>query len=349
MLLSLPSQDLSGSSVVGVGVLRRPYSALTAVESMNIELAPSIPYRVIADCFRDHSIALFLGAAASFVGAPSNMALPSGMELAKLLVERSEYPGALSDPLTKVAQYLEEVPADREYILTTVAKHFCEQLNPEYQSSLTQFLAGIPSPLIPRLIITTNYDTLVERVLEERSTPYLAVSHILKGSRYAGRLLCYKSLKTPLDGSNIQTRHQVEDQLIDLNYQGVHPVLIYKMNGTAWLRSGNAMLDSVVLTENDYIDFLAQDILSRIPDTILGLLRASRLLFLGYALEDWNFRVLLRKLQLIQRQDRENPRRHWAFLLAADNVETKFWDKRGVNLYPVSLDVCLCHLAQNLQ
>jgi hypothetical protein len=316
---------------------------------MNGEPAPSVPYRVIADCFRDRSIALFLGAAASFVGAPCNMALPSGTELAKLLVERSEYPGALSDPLTKVAQYLEEIPADREYILSTVATRFCEQVNPEYESSLTKFLAGVPSAVIPRLIITTNYDTLVERVLEKRTIPYLVVSHVLKGSRYAGRLLCYKSLQTPLDSSNIQTRHQVEDQLIELNYQGVQPVLLYKMNGTAWLRSGKVMLDSVVLTENDYIDFLAQDILSRIPDTILGLLRASRLLFLGYALEDWNFRVLLRKLQLIQRQDKENLRRHWAFLLGADNVETRFWDKRGVNLYPVSLDICLSHLAQDLQ
>jgi len=316
---------------------------------MNGEPAPSIPYRVIADCFRDHSVALFLGAAASFVGAPTDMALPSGMELAKLLVERSEYPGALSDPLTKVAQYLEEVPADREYILSTVAARFCEHIDPEYQSALTQFLAGVPTAIIPRLIITTNYDTLVEGALEKRQLPYLVVSHILKGSRYAGRLLCYESLRSPLDGSNIQTRQQVEDHLLELSDQGVHPVLIYKMNGTAWLRSGKTMLDSVVLTENDYIDFLAQDILGRIPDTILELLRASRLLFLGYALEDWNFRVLLRKLQLIQRHDRENARRHWAFLLGADNVETRFWDKRGVNLYPVSLDVCLSHLAQDLK
>ena len=248
---------------------------------MNTEPIQNVPYRVIADCFKDHSIALFLGSAASFFGAPTDMALPSGMALAKLLVERSEYPGSLSDPLTKVAQYLEEVPADREYILSTVAARFCESINPEYQSALTRFLAVVPSAMIPKLIITTNYDTLVEGVLEKRKIPYLVVSHILKGSRYAGRLLSYSSLQNPLDTSNIQTRQQVENYLLEMSDQGIDPILIYKMNGTAWLRTGKTMLDSVVLTENDYIDFLAQDILSRIPDTILGLLRASRLLFLG--------------------------------------------------------------------
>lgn len=72
------------------------------------------------------------------------------------------------------------------------------------------------------------------------------------------------------------------------------------------------------------------------------------MLFLGYALEDWNFRVLLRKLQLIQRQERDFALRHWAFLLKADDVEAKFWDRRGVNVYPISLDVVLSNLGQKL-
>jgi hypothetical protein len=289
----------------------------------------------------------FLGAAASFVGAPSEMSLPSGAALTQLLVERSEYPGLLSDPLTKVAQYLEEIPADRDYILTTVFRRFFEQVHPEYRSSLTEFLTEIPSALVPGLIITTNYDILVERALEKRGIPYLAISHILKGSKYAGRLLCYQSLRTPLDASNIQTRAQVDRQLQELEGQGALPVLIYKMHGTAWLHSGGAMLDSIVLTENDYIDFLAQDILNRIPGKILEIMRTCRLLFLGYALEDWNFRVLLRKLQLIQRREMDNVRRHWAFLLGADDVELKFWERRGVNLYQHPLDAFLSNLRQN--
>ena len=68
------------------------------------------------------------------------------------------------------------------------------------------------------------------------------------------------------------------------------------MHGTAMLGFRDAVVDSVVLTENDYVDFFAQDLLNKIPAKILELLRTARLLFLGYALEDWNFRVLLRKL-----------------------------------------------------
>jgi hypothetical protein len=308
----------------------------------------TVPYKIIADCFRDRSVVPFLGAGASFVGAPEGEALPSGPALARLLVEQSDYPGALTDPLTKVAQYLEEIPSDRDYILTTLSRRFVEQVNSEYQSALTQFLDQIPAQTIPELIITTNYDVLVEGALEKRGLPYMAISHIMKGSKYAGRLLCSRSLSTPLDDSNIQTRKQIENELSDLEGKGSRPTLIYKMNGTARLRCGGALLDSVVLTENDYIEFLAQDILNRIPGRILDLLRTNRLLFLGYSLEDWNFRVLLRRLQMFQRRENDSTHRHWAFLLGADDVEVKFWERRGVNLYQKSLDIVLSNLRQNI-
>jgi hypothetical protein len=87
-----------------------------------------IPYKVIGDCFRDRTVVPFLASAASFVGARTEESLPSGSGLTHLLVEPEEYPGSLSDPLTKVAQYLEEVQADRGYILTTLCKRFFEEV-----------------------------------------------------------------------------------------------------------------------------------------------------------------------------------------------------------------------------
>lgn len=140
---------------------------------------PSVPYGVIADCFKERTVVPFLGAAASFVGADADSVLPSGVALAQLLVARAaDYPGPLTDPLTKVAQYLQEVPADREYLLTTISRRFFEQVQPTYRTALTDFLREMPAALLPRLIVTTNYDVLVERALEARAIPYLAVSHI---------------------------------------------------------------------------------------------------------------------------------------------------------------------------
>jgi hypothetical protein len=306
-----------------------------------------VPYDIIADCFRNHTVVPFLGSAASFVGTPSDISLPGGAAFARSLAQKSSYPGAPTDALTKIAQYLEEIPADRTYLLSTVYEKFSEGIAPQYSSAVTDFLTKLPASVFPRLIVTTNYDVLVERVLEQRSLAYFALSHIMRGSK-SGRLLCYRTIQAQLTASDVQTVRQVEEYLLEQEAAGTPPILLYKMHGTAWLRCSGTLLDSVVLTENDYIDFFAQDQLNRIPTKILELLRTSRLLFLGYALEDWNFRVLLRKLQSVQRRGTDSAQRHWACLLDSDPVEVKFWEKRGVNVYEQSLEVMLTKLLQYL-
>lgn len=94
-------------------------------------------------------------------------------------------------------------------------------------------------------------------------------------------------MSAPLSTGNIKTVRQVEDQLLEWQERNELPVFVYKMHGTARMRctDSDSVLDSLVLTENDYVDFFAQDILNRIPTKIVDILRRSRLLFLGYALE----------------------------------------------------------------
>ncbi|HEV7215973.1 MAG TPA: SIR2 family protein [Chloroflexota bacterium] len=303
--------------------------------------SPAIPYGIIAECFRTHTIIPFLGSAASFVGAPADAALPSGKAFAQLLAEKSGYPGPVTDALTKVAQFLEEIPADRTFLLDEVMSRFLLGVPADYQSAFTEFLAHLPVEHMPRLFLTTNYDTLVERTLERRGLPYLAIAHVMRGSKYSGRLVCYDTLDCPLDEAAILPVRRLEEQLLDLETRKPSRIIIYKMHGTALLAGSAGMLDSVVLTENDYIEFLAGDTFQKIPLTIVRALRANRLLFLGYALEDWNFRVLLRRIAMLQQQARAGQHRHWACTLNADDVETKFWERRGVNLYNQSLEVFL--------
>ena len=56
--------------------------------------------------------------------------------------------------------------------------------------------------------------------------------------------------------------------------------------------------DSLVLTEDDYFDYLIGVTRNRelIPKEILGALANSALLFLGFQIDDWDFRVLFRSL-----------------------------------------------------
>jgi len=300
----------------------------------------------MADCFRTHTVVPFLGSAASFVGAPAEGALPSGKAFARLLAEKSGYPGPVTDALTKIAQFLEEIPADRSFLLGEVMERFDHGVPPDYRTAFTDFLTQLPIEGMPRLILTTNYDTLVERIFERRGIPYLVISHVMRGSKYAGRLIVYNALDQPLDSTTILPPRRIEEQLAELNTRTPPPIIVYKMHGTARLLAESGMLDSVVLTENDYIEFLAGDTLQRIPLAVLKTLRTSRLLFLGYSLEDWNFRVLLRRLSMLQQQEQSGQQRHWACILHADEVETRFWERRGVNLYHQSLDVFLARLGE---
>ena len=57
--------------------------------------------------------------------------------------------------------------------------------------------------------------------------------------------------------------------------------------------------ESLVLTENDYLDFLVGISENRnqlLPDKIQDALASTSLLFLGYSLTDWDFRVIFRSI-----------------------------------------------------
>lgn len=267
-----------------------------------------------------------------------------------MLAKAASYPGSEEDPLSKIAQFFEEVQGDRSMLLQRVVSIFGPGLPGDYSTAATEFFRTIPDDCMPRLIVTTNYDILVERALEARKRPYLAIAHIARNSKYSGRFLCYDALNRRIDDC-IWTRTKLEDHLQDANEDTSPPVLLYKIHGTAQAARGpNDLIDSVVLTESDYIEFIEDERLNKIPPAILKTLRESSLLFLGYSLEDWNFRVLIQRLQRIQQQKRAGTVRHWACRLMEkqDEVEKTFWATRGVNLYSRPLQDFLAALLSEL-
>jgi len=63
--------------------------------------------------------------------------------------------------------------------------------------------------------------------------------------------------------------------------------------------------ETLVLTEDDYFDFLVNVPQVGIPPLVQEVLSATSLLFVGYSLADWNFRVLFRGfVELTQPSDR---------------------------------------------
>jgi len=316
-----------------------------------MQYVDAVPYFVIADCLRQKEVVLFVGAAASSIGHPATAAtppLPMAEDLARVLRTVADYPGAPADALTKVAEYLVGATAGRHFVLRTISDLFYDRVDDDYSSALTEFLSSLPIECIPRLIITTNYDLLIERTLEKRGIPYVAISHFNE-EPHPGALVTYTSLDGRIEPPAVK-KSEIDARFTSGLY--ADSVIVYKMHGSVHsIRRGReSFFDSIILTETDYVNFLADNFISRIPSVVMKYLGDCHLLFLGYSLQDWNFRVLLERVYRVSRAGRRVAgNKHWACLLSEDRVEKEFWQRRDVRTCAVSLDIFLEHLLREVQ
>ena len=79
---------------------------------------------------------------------------------------------------------------------------------------------------------------------------------------------------------------------------GYDGLILYKMHGSFLDRLDSEKLPPIIVTEDDYIQLLTvvggKDI--GVPRPILRRIIPSTLLFLGYSLEDWDFRTIYKGL-----------------------------------------------------
>jgi SIR2-like domain len=90
------------------------------------------------------------------------------------------------------------------------------------------------------------------------------------------------------------------------------------------------------VTEDDYIDLISAlgDHELGVPQVVRTEMTYSTLLFLGYSLEDWDFRALYKSLLMTQLPDNTN-RKSIAIQKGASDEWTKFWIAKGVDIYDV--------------
>src|SRR5262245_37780972 len=203
---------------------------------------------------------------APFVGAGACYGiLPLGSTVAREWAEREHFPLGDSENLARVAQY---IAVKRSPLIAKT--RMVERLkgpHPNYDDpeELHRVLAELPIPLY----ITTNYDDFMTRALERANRS--CIRDYCRWNDYLQRLHSDSERAEPTEGSPI----------------------VYHLHGY------DKVPASLVLTEDDYLDFLVnltqkEDL---IPLYILRMMTQCSLLFLGYALADWDFRVIFRWLQ----------------------------------------------------
>jgi len=184
------------------------------------------------------------------------------------------------------------------------------------------------------LIVSTSYDLSLERAFLEAGEEFDVVSYLAAG-RNRGTFCHIRpdGTGTPIEIPNeYATELSLERRTIILKLHGqVDPGV-----ERAW--------ESFVVTEDDYIDYLARsDVANVVPVALAAKLRRSHFLFLGYTMADWNLRLLLSRLW----GDQPLTYRSWAVQPDAKPLEREFWRRRDVDVFEVSFEHCVATLAQH--
>lgn len=304
------------------------------------------PYGVIWNCLKLGKVVPFLGAGASLVGRASSESwnpsrptfLPSGRELSQCLASETSFPS--NEPrdredLAKVSSYYADVNGRR-----TLRERLRDVLVHDFpHGALHEFLAAVPTPLV---IVTTNYDTLVEQAFLARGKPYDLVIYPADRKDFANAVLWWPhGAPEPLDEAP-------NDLDIDLSKTTV----IYKMHGT--IHREVDKWDNFVITEEDYIEFLSRMTANTaVPSLFLQHFRERSFLFLGYGLGDWNLRVILKNLtkSLPAKRaggDDEEMLPSWAVQYRPSELECRLWARRNISIFDLTIDEFVAKMRERM-
>lgn len=198
--------------------------------------------------------------------------LPLGGDVARQWSQQFGYPLEDNYDLARVAQFLAVKHDDAMFPKEEIIRLFSGAAPPVFTEPDEPHaaLASLPLPIY----MTTNYDDFMARALQANATPR----------------------KTPVRETCHWNRMAADHPCIfesEPNYQPTEErPLVFHLHGY------DLSPESLVLTEDDYLDFLVN--ISRnqqmLPHQIQRAFTGTSLLFIGYRLEDWTFRVLFRGL-----------------------------------------------------
>ena len=221
----------------------------------------------LLETIRDEECTPFLGA-----GACAGI-LPTGSQLATDWATEYKYPlKEEKKDLARVAQFL-AVTRGPIRPRKDIQKRFKDAAPPDFSrpDEPHALLADLNLPIY----ITTNYDSFMTLALKSRR-------------RDPKRELCRWNQFVEQDDESVFSD---ENKIDEYKPTPANP-LVYHLHGHY------DFPQSLVLTEDDYLNFLVNLSSNKdfLPAPIRSALASTSLLFVGYSLADWNFRVLFRGL-----------------------------------------------------
>jgi DNA-binding SARP family transcriptional activator len=311
--------------------LQQLYGSILRQEA-TLDSAPSPPqledhYGEIAKAALAGRLVVVLGPGAVGLARTEEDAvgLPGPDEIAAYLAECFDYPRDRERDLALVSRYVALMKGvgplydelhdlfDRDYEPGPIERGL---------ATVAGLLRERGSP--PQLIVTPGFDHALERAFADAAEEFDSVCYIGSG-RHAGKFL------------HVSAEGAVALVDVPNTYADVVPerrTVILKVHGQVD-RTPEREWESFVVSEDDYIDFLAApELAGVVPVGLVSKLRRSHFLFLGYPLRAWHVRVLLHRLWGREKVSY----RSWAIQSTPDAVEREAWRQRGIDVFDLDAE-----------
>jgi hypothetical protein len=183
------------------------------------------------------------------------------------------------------------------------------------------------------LIITSNYDCLMEEALDKLGVPYAVLVTRKRDQKVILRL----SQAIP-NAERLIERYS--EKTFPSNFTLSKPlstVIIYKIHGclSPELKETD---DGVVISDSDYVNYISQMSTNAgvIPAHVTSLMENKAFLFLGYSLSDWNVRSIFETVKTKRSLTRSV--RDFAVMYRVGEYEKVFFDKNNIQIIKADLN-----------
>lgn len=206
------------------------------------------------------------------------------------------------DLLTSITSYFESV-GDRDSLWKNLSSVISLKSTPTATHRLLAASARhhlAQKRAVDYLVITTNYDCLMEKALDDLDVPYAVIltrksdqKVVVRFSENIPDFEWFNDLNKGELGGNVANGFVLQKS--DLG----SIVVIYKIHGCLYKKLKREEADGIIISDNDYISYIKHmgKGSNVIPSHVNILMNNKPFLFLGYSLNDWNIRSIFETMR----------------------------------------------------
>lgn len=180
------------------------------------------------------------------------------------------------------------------------------------------------------LILTTNYDCLMEDALDDAGVDYAVLTTRKSDQKVLVRF------SEGITDAPIFTKRNADKYPNQLYlYKPKNLAVIYKVHGCLNVTEKD---DGVVISDNDYIDYISQmnSTNGTIPACVNTLMQDKPFLFLGYRLNDWNVRSVFETIRKKRGEDFRG--QDYSVMTSIGEYERLFFQRNDVSILKTDLN-----------